>query len=473
MVINRFPTSSMRRSILDSRITTLANGLRVISINLPHVESASVAAFVNVGSRNETAEENGISHVLEHMAFKGTTTRSCHDVLSELEQLGADVNAFTSRDRTAYYVNGLREHIPTLIELIADVLKNSTFPEDELERERKAILQEIAGDKDDHQTCAYQLHDRVLYGDQNLGRPIIGTVENVKKFTRDDLIAFMKQYYTGVNMIVGVVGNINHDDVLDLVKAEFETIERGMVNTSPVAVYEGGYQEQEFDIEQSHIILSFPAVNSVDPLHYAEAVASAVLSDGMSSPLFSEVREKRGLVYTITTFTDMLDDVGTFYLYAGATPENFEELFPIITDELLKLTQAVNPKDLERAKNQLRVRLTRRQERGFGLLSNSIENLFTYGYVPSLNETLDKIAAVNAEDVMSAFKRWLASKPSLTISGPGADGTIYDDILRKFGQPTLGSLTRLTNQLLKDPEIKAGYDAQEIIEAARYGDQTA
>jgi predicted Zn-dependent peptidase len=292
-------------------------------------------------------------------------------------------------------------------------------------------------------------------------------------FTRDDLIAFMKQYYTGVNMIVGVVGNINHDDILDLVKAEFETIERGMVNTSPVAVYEGGYQEQEFDIEQSHIILSFPAINSVDPLHYAEAVASAVLSDGMSSPLFSEVREKRGLVYTITTFTDMLDDVGTFYLYAGATPENFEELFPIITDELLKLTQAVNPKDLERAKNQLRVRLTRRQERGFGLLSNSIENLFTYGYVPSLNETLDKIAAVNAEDVMSAFKRWLASKPSLTISGPGADGTIYDDILRKFGQPTLGSLTRLTNQLLKDPEIKAGYDAQEIIEAARYGDQTA
>jgi predicted Zn-dependent peptidase len=185
------------------------------------------------------------------------------------------------------------------------------------------------------------------------------------------------------------------------------------------------------------------------------------------------VREKRGLVYTITSFTDMLDDVGTFYLYAGATPENFEELFPIITDELIKLTQSVNPKDLERAKNQLRVRLTRRQERGFGLLSSSIENLFIYGRVPSLNETLDKIAAVTAEDVMAAFKRWLASKPSLTISGPGADGTIYDDILRKFGQPTLGSLTRLTTQLLKNPEIKAGYDARTIIDVARYGDQTA
>jgi predicted Zn-dependent peptidase len=149
MAINHFPPSSIRRSILDSRITTLDNGLRVISINLPHIESASVAAFVNVGSRNESAEESGISHVLEHMGFKGTTTRSCHELLSELEQLGADVNAFTSRDRTAYYVNGLREHIPTLIELIADVLKNSTFPEDELELERKAILQEIAGDNDD------------------------------------------------------------------------------------------------------------------------------------------------------------------------------------------------------------------------------------------------------------------------------------------------------------------------------------
>jgi predicted Zn-dependent peptidase len=200
-----------------------------------------------------------------------------------LEQLGADVNAYTSRDRTAYYVNGLREHIPTLIELIADVLKNSIFPEDELERERKAIQQEIAGDKDDHQTCAYQLHDRVLYGDQHLGRPVIGTSENVNRFTRDDLIAFMKKHYTGVNMIVGVIGNINHDDVLAMVKAEFETFERGTVNVSPTPVYEGGYQEQDFDIEQSHIILSFPAVNSIDPLHYAEAVASAVLSDGMSS----------------------------------------------------------------------------------------------------------------------------------------------------------------------------------------------
>jgi predicted Zn-dependent peptidase len=473
MAINHFPPSSIRRSILDSRITTLDNGLRVISINLPHIESASVAAFVNVGSRNESAEESGISHVLEHMGFKGTTTRSCHELLSELEQLGADVNAFTSRDRTAYYVNGLREHIPTLIELIADVLKNSTFPEDELELERKAILQEIAGDNDDHQGSAYQLHDRVLYGDQHLGRPIIGTSENVSRFTRDDLISFMKKHYTGENLIVGVVGNINHDDVLALVTAEFETIERGAVNTSPVPVYEGGYAEQEFDIEQSHIILSFPAVNSIDPLHYAEAVASAVLSDGMSSPLFSEVREKRGLVYTITSFTDMLDDVGTFYLYAGATPENFDELFPVVTAELLKLTETVNPKDLERAKNQLRVRLTRRQERSFGLLSSSIENLFTYGRLPSLTETLDKIAAVTEEDVKAAFKRWLSSKPSLTISGPGADGTIYDDILRQFGQPTLSSLTRLTNQLLKDPEIKAGYDAQEIIEAARYGDQTA
>jgi predicted Zn-dependent peptidase len=459
--------SNTRRSILDLRITTLDNGLRVVSINLPHVESASVGAFINVGSRNETPELNGISHFLEHMAFKGTTTRSADDVASELEYLGADINAFTSKDRTAYHVTGLRENIPVFVELIADVLKNSTFPPDELERERKVIQQEIAKYKDEYQSCAYELHDTILYGNQQLGRPIIGTTENVDSFTRDDLIAYMSEHYTGVNMIVGVVGNLDHDHVLELVSNHFSSFERGVLNFSEAPAYEGGYNDQFFDIEQSHVLLTFPAADSIDPLHYAEAIASTVLSDGMSSPLFSEVREKRGLVYSIHSFTDMLDNTGTFYIYAATTPDNFEQLFPVVIEELRKLTVSVNTKDLERAKNQLRVRLTRRQERGFGLLSSTIENLFTYGRTPTLTETLDKIAAVTEDDVKAAFTRWLSAKPSLSISGPGADITHYDTVLAMLGQSPVSAFDKFMNQINSDPTLKAAFDAQTAIEIAK------
>jgi predicted Zn-dependent peptidase len=462
-VPNNLTTSGIRRITLDSRITTLDNGLRVVSINLPHVESASVGAFVNVGSRNETAELNGISHVFEHMAFKGTTTRTAEQVSNDIEYLGADINAYTSKDRTVYHVTGLRENIPVFVELIADVLKNSTFPADELERERKVIQQEIAKYKDEYQSCAYELHDTILYGDQALGRPILGTPENVERFTRDDLIAYMQAHYTGVNMIVGVVGNLDHDEVLALVSSHFSSIERGVLNVAPEPEYEGGYDSQYFDIEQSHVLLTFPAANSIDPLHYAEAIASTVLSDGMSSPLFLEVREKLGLVYNIHSFTDMLDDAGSFYIYAATTHDNFEALFPVVLEELRKLTVSVNPRDLQRAKNQLRVRLTRRQERGFGLLSSTIENLFTYGRTPSLTETLDKLANVTEDDVKAAFTRWLSAKPSLSISGPGADVAHYNSVLAALGQ----DLVPATDQLLTDLNSDSVYEALDAIETAK------
>jgi predicted Zn-dependent peptidase len=462
-VPNHLTTSSIRSSILDSRITTLDNGLRVVSINLPHVESASVGVFVNIGSRNETPELNGISHVFEHMAFKGTKTRSAEQVSNDIEYLGADINAYTSKDRTAYHVTGLRENIPIFVELLADVLKNSTFPADELERERKVIQQEISKYKDEHQSCAYELHDTVLYGDQPLGRPIIGTTENVDAITRDDLLAYMAAHYTGVNMIVGVVGNLDHDEVLALVTSHFSSIDRGVLNTSVLPKYEGGYDSQFFDIEQSHILLSFPAANSVDPLHYAEAIASTVLSDGLSSPLLTEVREKRGLVYTISSFTDMLNDAGTFYIYAATTQDNFEALFPVVLEELRKLTVSVNPRDLQRAKNQLRVRLTRRQERGFGLLSSTIENLFTYGHTPSLIDTLDKIANVTEDDVKAAFTRWLSAKPSLSISGPGADIAHYNTVLAALGQDRIS----VSDQALDDLNSDSVYEALNAIETAK------
>lgn len=456
---------STRRSNLDYRVTTLSNGLRAVSINLPHVESVTVAAFVNVGSRNETPELNGISHYLEHMAFKGTTSRTAHELLCELEFLGADVNAFTSKDRTAYYVTGLKDNVDTFVELIADVLKNSTFPEDEIERERDVIQQEILMGRDSNARMAYELHDKVLYGEHALARPIIGSPENVAAFKRDDLIAYMNQFYTGSNMIVGIVGNIDHDVALELIEQQFGSIAQGTPNVTERPTQTAGYAGQDRPSEQSIVLLSFPAADSVDPLHYAEAVASAVLSDGMSSPLFNEVREVRGLAYSVTSFTDMLDNTGSFYLKSATTADNLEELLPVMIEEMQKLTNHVKAVDLQRAKNQIRVNLTRGQEKSFGLLNNVIENLFTYGRHPSMQELIEKVNAVTTDDVQAVFERWLASTPSLTISGPGHTERLYDLVRHKLGQPALGSLTRLTEELMQDPEFAAAYnEMKEVLE---------
>jgi predicted Zn-dependent peptidase len=465
---------SARSSNLDYRVTTLSNGLRAVSINLPHVESATVAAFVNAGSRNETPELNGISHYLEHMAFKGTTSRTAHQILCELEFLGADVNAFTSKDRTAYHVTGLKDNVDTFVELIADVLKNSTFPEDEIERERDVIQQEILMGRDNNTRMAYQLHDQVLYGDHPLARPIIGSPENVAAIKRDDLVAYMNQYYTGSNMIVGIVGNVDHDFALELIEKNFGDIPQGTVNVTTRPTQASGYAGQDRPSEQSVVLLSFPAADSVDPLHYAEAVASAVLSDGMSSPLFNEVREIRGLAYSVTSFTDMLDNTGSFYLKSATTADNLEELLPVMIEEMQKLTNHVSATDLQRAKNQIRVGLTRGQERCFGLLNSVIENLFTYGFHPSTQELIDKVNAVTADDVKEVFERWLASKPTLTISGPGHTERLYDLVLHTLGQHAPGSLGRLRDEMLQDPEFAAAYnETKEMLEAMRLGNQTS
>lgn len=417
---------------MDSRTSRLKNGLRVVSIKLPHVESVTVAAFVNVGSRFETPELNGISHYLEHMAFKGTPTRTGEQIDSEIEFLGADINASTSKDRTAYYVSGLAENTETFVDLISDILSNSTFPEEEIERERSVILQEITAGRDSRNRMAHHLHDGTQYPNQALGRPIIGTPENVKSFKREDLIAYMKRYYTASNMIVGIVGKVDHDEALKLIEQYFGGFEEGTMNQYTSAEYTGGYAHDDLPFEQSTLMLSFPCANSLAPEHYAEAVAACVLGDGMSSPLFSEVRNKRGLVYSINAFTYLDEDHGSFYIGAGTTPENFQEVLDVTVDEMLKLTDHVSERDLQRAKNQIRVHLIRGQERGFGLLQNVVENLFVYGYHPELSDTLAKIEAVTIDDVKATFKRILSRKPTLTITGPGGNQHYYERIVAKL-----------------------------------------
>lgn len=417
--------------ILDSRITTLDNGLRVVSINLPHVASVTAATFVNVGSRFESEELGGISHFLEHMAFKGTTTRSCEQILSDVEFLGAEVNAYTSKDRTAYYISGLAENTEFFLDMISDVLKNSTFPPEEIERERGAILQEIISYKDSIRNETREAHDLVMFPDQPLGRPILGTPENVKSFTQAQLQAYMTKHYTASNMIVGVVGRVDHDQIAAYAQKYFGDIERGETNVHSTAEYHGGFNATDGGFEQSMILMSWPSADAHDMNRYADAVLASVLGDGMSSPLFTEVREKRGLVYSIYSFTYIDTDNGAFYVGAGSTPENFDELFSLTIDELKKACDQISERDFQRAKNQLRVAAMRSREKSFGLLTDVVENHFVYGRSPDLEEILTNFEAVTLDDVKAAMRRILSHKPTLTMSGPGGDEKYYTRLVER------------------------------------------
>ena len=404
---------------MTGKVTTLANGIRVLSLPLPHMESVLLAAFVNVGSRNEAPELNGISHYLEHMAFKGTTTKDCFQIISEMEIMGSDVNAYTSSDRTCYHVSGRKQDLPKFAELIGDIMLNSTFPEDEVEKERGVILQEYNRSLDNPGHVNYHLYNGLAFPDQAVGRKTLGEPHNIKSFTRQDFINYQQKYYTGENMIVGVVGNFDEAEMLALVEKNFGALPRGTANTVDPVTYVGGGEAFEASFTQSQVILAFPMRGALDDGHFADVVAASVIGDGMSSPLFTEIREKRGLVYSVSAGCSIQDNIGTMLINAGTTPDKLDEFLRVTCEVLKQHTTAINPQDLTRAKNQLAVGTMRRAERPMRYMEGFVEDLFIYGEQKPLADTVDKIMAVTEQEVMDAVKRMIEQVPTLALTGAG------------------------------------------------------
>lgn len=414
---------------MTAKVTTLANGIRVMSLNLPHMESVLLAAFVNVGSRNESPELNGISHYLEHMAFKGTKTKDCYQIISEMEILGSDVNAYTSSDRTVYHVSGRKQDLPKFAELIGDIMLNSTFPEDEVEKERGVILQEYNRSLDNPGHVNYHLYNALAFPGQAVGRKTLGEPWNIKSFTRQDFIDYQQKYYTGENMIVGVVGNFDEEQMLDEVMKHFGDLPRGTANIVEPVTYAGGAEAFEATFTQSQVYLGFPIRGSLDKGHIVDIVASSVIGDGMSSPLFVEIREKRGLVYSVSAGCDIQDNIGTMLVGAGTTPDKLEEFFKVTCEVLKRHTESVDPLDLTRAKNQLAVSIMRRGERPMSYLSGFVEDMFIYGEQQPLNVTVEEIMAITEQDVMDSVSRMLSQTPTLALTGAGVDASHYADVL--------------------------------------------
>jgi predicted Zn-dependent peptidase len=401
----------------DTAASTLANGVRVVAIREPHLETASASVFVRSGSQHETRRANGISHVVEHMAFKGTESRDCQQINLDAERLGADVNAHTDKDHTAFHMSGLARDAGTFVSMLGDIVRHATFPEQELERERQVLLHEFTEDEDDALSTAYKLFDDLCYGDHPVAQPVIGTRRNIERFTRDELLAYVRRQYTGANLVVGVAGRIDPQQVLRAAEQAFGSMQRGGDNAVPEPIYLGGSgARRQTGFSQTHVVLGFPIPGrGVDDA--TSAVSAAVFGEGMSSPLMDQIRERRGLAYYAACSADMTDLCGQFVVEATTVPEHLEELFTEVARLLHLHAERVDRVALERARNQVTVRLLRARERPLRRLEDAAQDLFALGRVRSRAEAMGAVQAVDANAVRAAFERMLAMKPSVAIAG--------------------------------------------------------
>ena len=406
-------------------LTTLPNGMRIASEAMDGLETTSLGVWVNVGARCETEAQNGLSHMLEHMAFKGTTSRSALDIAEEIEDVGGHLNAYTSREQTAYFARILGGDVPLAVELLADILQNSTFDSDELERERGVIIQEIGEAHDTPDDLVFDLMQDAAYPDQAVGRPILGTVETVSGFSRSTLAGYMGRHYAPGSMVMAAAGKVDHDQLVALASRFYGEMAATPAAAPGPARYQGGEHRVERPLEQVHLTLGFPGVSYDDDGFYAAQVLSSILGGGMSSRLFQEVREKRGLAYSVYSFSSSMMDDGLFGLYAGTGADQVPELVTVIADELHKVAEAITPEEFDRAKAQLKSSTLMALEGSGARAEQMARQLFVYGRMIPLDELVGLLDAVTPADVTGVARR-LLTDGGLTVAAVGPLGHLPD-----------------------------------------------
>jgi len=400
--------------------TTLPTGLTVVSAALPDFESAAILVVVRAGSRDEAPHQSGVAHFLEHMAFKGTTTRSALDIAVEIECLGANINAFTSQEMTAYHITGLKHAVPDAMAILGDVLTRSRFDPADVALESSVISQEIARKNDDPGALCGEGFIATAYPDQPMGRPVLGDPAFVAAATRDDLIGFVARHYATARMVVVATGAIEHQFLLDLATRHFEAIPAGLgtgARTPPT--YRGGlHRTHRTDFKQVNLALGFPSVAVDAPGYLAHKMLSLALGHGMSSPLFQEVRQKRGLVYGVGAGSSHGSDSGLLAIQAGMTPENLDTFLQVACAEVMRTTNEIAPLDFTRARNLLLSELASVKERPFQLGMYLAGQFFRHGTATGPDIDLAAVREVRIEDLTHAAAQIFAAPPTLSLVGP-------------------------------------------------------
>jgi predicted Zn-dependent peptidase len=403
-------------------IATLDNGVRVVVYRLPHFATAAVSVFVRSGSQHESVRQNGISHFIEHMAFKGTRSRDCQRINLDAERLGAEVNAHTDKDHTAFHMRGLARDASAFVGMLGEIVRDSTFPEAELARERDVILQEYAEHEDDPMAAAFKLFDRACYGAHPVAHPVIGSRANIRRFNRVDVVDWVEQQYTGANIVVGVAGDVDTDDVVAAAKAAFGDVPPGSENMIAAPDYVGGIRSRRMPgSSQVHIVVGFP-IPALPGQHHSYIVGAALLGEGMSSPLLDRLRERRGLVYHADCWVDARDAYGQFVIEASTKPDQLHEYATEVSQLLHQHVEASDEIGLERARNQTAVRLLCAAEAPAQRLELAALDLFALGRVRSREELMAGIAAVTPDEVREAFARMVDAGAAVGIAGKVSKG---------------------------------------------------
>lgn len=406
----------------------LNNGITLVTHDTDAVESVSLGYWVKAGGVTEEREKHGISHYLEHMAFKGTNVRTAKQIAEEIESVGGYLNAFTSRDVTAYQSKVLKDDVELSVDILSDILIHPTFLAEEMEKERSVILQEIKQSQDTPDDIIFDYFQDVAFPDQPMGRPILGTSDIVSNITTDDLRKYRSENYTTDSIILSAAGNISHEKMIELANKytgdlQFSVKPHKSINP----VYVGGhFFDERPKLEQSHVILGFNGVNYSDKDYYTSALFSSILGEGMSSRLFQEIREKRGLVYSVYSFTSNYCDAGLFGIYAATSPSKLEELLDVAYAEIHKMHSNISNKEFERTKAQYKSELLMSQESTSVTCDQLASQTVLFNRPIPNCEILDKINAVTIDMIEAYTERLLSSKPTLIIIGNNDCKQWYD-----------------------------------------------
>lgn len=401
--------------------TRLKSGLTVVTQTMPHLESAALGVWIKSGSRNETQDEHGIAHLLEHMAFKGTARRSARDIAEEIEDVGGEVNAATSTETTSYYARVLKDHVPLAIDILADILTESAFEEDELEREKQVILQEINAANDTPDDVVFDKFSETAYKDQTLGRAILGTPETVVSFSPQQIRTYLGRNYTTDRMFVVAAGAVDHDEFVKMVEQRFAGLPTAPIATPVMepARYIGGNIRETRDLMDAQILLGFEGKAYHARDFYCSQILANILGGGMSSRLFQEVREIRGLCYSIYAFHWGFSDTGIFGIHAATGGENLPELVPVIIDELHKSAGSIEQKEIERARAQIRAQLLMGQESPAARAGQIARQMMLYGRPISNPEMMERLEGITVERLTDlAGRLFFDTVPTLSAIGP-------------------------------------------------------
>ena len=424
---------------MSVRRTVLPSGLRIVTETVPSVRSAAIGIWVNVGSRDETPAVAGASHFLEHLLFKGTTRRTALEISSTIEAVGGEMNAFTSKEYTCFYARVIDTDLPMAIDVVSDLITSSIVSALDVDAERKVVLEEIAMRDDDPSDLVHDLYAETYYGDTTLGRPILGTIKSIKEMSRSSVFNYYKKKYLPQDLVVAVAGNIKHKRVVAMVEEalsrdNFLSV-RGApqirpntpVKTKPM--HSVGLLTRK--TEQAHMFYGMEGVARSDERRFAMGVLASALGGGMSSRLFQEIREKRGLAYSVYAYAQQFAGSGQIGFYAGCNPTKAIEVVEIIREVLADVAEnGMSHEEIERAKGAVRGSLVLSQEDSASRMSRIGKNEIVYGQVMGFGDILKAIARVNPSDVREIASEYLTKSPTLALVGPFKNETKFEKVLR-------------------------------------------